>query len=273
MVLDAGADDGPSSEATFEDRTADASDVGSDGAADASTDAGCPCSCILKAGLAHRYSFSGTGVVATDSVGQADGTVVHTQLTGTGKLVLAGGTTDQYVDLPNGIVRSLTNATFEAWVTWNGGAGWQRLFDFGNSNAAEGTQGVAVTTFYLTPQGGGPTVLLAAFKRQDQMGVNETRAASAQGLPVNTAVHLAVVVDATNGRLILYRDGVIEGSAAFVDSLSLLTDVNNWLGRSQYVTNDSFGGSLDEFRIYKVALSQADIKASIAAGPNPPFLN
>src|SRR5262249_47459020 len=177
LVLDAGADDGPSSETTFEDRTvdaSDASDVGRDGVAEASTDAGCPSSCILKAGLAHRYSFSGTGVVVTDSVGQADGTLIHTQLTGTGKLVLAGGTTDQYVDLPNGLVRSLTNATFEAWATWNGGAGWQRLFDFGNSNAAEGTQGVAVTTFYLTPQGGGPTVLLAAFKRQDQMGVNET---------------------------------------------------------------------------------------------------
>jgi len=42
-------------------------------------------------------------------------------LTGTGSLVLAGGTTDQFVDLPNGIIKSLTNATFEVWLTWAGG--------------------------------------------------------------------------------------------------------------------------------------------------------
>jgi hypothetical protein len=71
----------------------------------------------------------------------------------------------------------------------------------------------------------------------------------------------------------LYRDGAVQGTAAFADSLSLLSDVNNWIGRSQYVTNNSFGGTIDEFRIYKAALSQALIQASMAAGPNPPFLN
>jgi hypothetical protein len=274
FVADAGTDEGPSVDAFLEAATADGR---WDGLADAPSDvadAGCQASqCILRAALVHRYSFNGMGSVAIDSVGKANGTVVNAQLGGTGLLVLAGGGADQYVDLPNGIVKSLANATFEVWATWNGGMGWQRLFDFGSSTAMEGTQSAAATTFYLTPQGGGPRVMLAAFKRQDQMAVDETRALSGQGMPANTSVHLAVVVDATNGLMTLYRDGATEGSATFRDSLSLLSDVNNWLGRSQYTGNDSFGGTLDEFRIYNVALSQSDIRASYAAGPNPPFLN
>jgi hypothetical protein len=279
VIIDAGSDDSvPSDDARFEAATVDVVDARSDDPVDRPSDVtietGCLGSqCILRAALAHRYSFSGTGVVAIDSVGKAHGTVVHTALSGTGKLLLTGGASDQYVDLPNGIVRSLANATFEVWATWNGGAGWQRLFDFGSSTGAEGTQSAATTTFYLTPQGGGPTVMLAGFKRQDQMPVDETRALSAQAVPANTAVHLAVVVDATNGVMTLYRDGSVEGSATLRDSLSSLNDVNNWLGRSQYAGNDSFGGTLDEFRIYGAALSQTDIRASIAAGPNPPFLD
>src|SRR6266542_1829695 len=71
-------------------------------------DAGCSnatlCS-ILKSALVHRYSFDGTGTVATDSVGAAHGTVVNAELAGDGTVVLDGASSDQYVDLPNGIVR------------------------------------------------------------------------------------------------------------------------------------------------------------------------
>jgi hypothetical protein len=267
--VDAGPDVGASEDAMIE-----AADAISERPGDVAAESGCKGSeCVLKAALVHRYSFGGTGTAVIDSVGKADGIVVNAQLGGNGKLVLAGGTTDQYVDLPNGIIRSLTNATFEFWVTWSGGAGWQRLFDFGTSTAGEGMQSLAASTFYLTPQGGGPTVMLVAFKRQDQMGANETRALSGQGMPMNTTVHLAVVIDATGGLMTLYRDGSMEGSVTLRDPLSLLVDVNNWLGRSQYAGNDSFGGTLDEFRIYGAALSLGDLKVSLAAGPDPPFLN
>jgi hypothetical protein len=115
--------------------------------------------------------------------------------------------------------------------------------------------------------------MLSAFKRQDQTGAQETRAQAALGMPTNTAVHVAVVVDATNGVMTLYRDGAMEGAVAFHESFSELNDINNWLGRSQYISNDAFGGTIDEFRIYGAALSLAQIQASHAAGPNPPFLN
>ena len=62
-----------------------------------------------------------------------------TQLDGDGKLTIAGGASDAYVDLPNNVIGSgsgLTNATLEAWVTWTSAGAvaddQQRIFDFGN---------------------------------------------------------------------------------------------------------------------------------------------
>ena len=50
-------------------------------------------------------------------------------------LVLPGGTSDiaPYVDLPNGMISALTNATFEGWYTVNSIQNWGRMFDFGST--------------------------------------------------------------------------------------------------------------------------------------------
>jgi hypothetical protein len=244
---------------------------------DASPDGGCtnPSTCAeLKAGLVHRYSFDGTGTSATDSVGTAHGTVVNTQLRGNGRLELAGGASDQYVDLPNGIVKSLTNASFEAWVTWSGCGGWERVFDFGDTDVGENLRRYASTTLYLTPQSmNGRDVMFGAFKRADQAGLNETRAASNLPLQTNAMVQIVLVVDDGNNVMSLYRNGAFENAAAFSDALSMLNDVNVWLGRSQYVADPSFSGTFHEFRIYDIALTKEQVQVSFVAGPDPAFLD
>ncbi len=242
---------------------------------DAAPDTGCPTptACALRAALVHRYMFDGTGATATDSVGTAHGTIINTTLTATGSLVLAGGVTDQYVDLPNHIVNQLTNATFEVWLTWSGGGNWQRIFDFGNSDSTtENVQGVGSTTLHMTPLADGAHVLRFAFKRADQMVAQETDLEATMPLASGVVVHVAGVVDDANNMMYLYRDGVAQGSKAFTDSLSLLNDINNWLGRSQYASDPELGGALHEFRIYNAALSAAQIQASFAAGQNPAYL-
>jgi hypothetical protein len=247
---------------------------------DASVDSGCPnpTLCDLKAQLLHRYTFNGTGTTVTDSVGTAHGTVMNAQLSGSGTVVLVSGATEQYVDLPNGIIKSLTNATFEVWVTWSGGAGWQRIFDFGDSDMGEGMRGAALTSLYLTPQAmvvpsfPGPPVMLAGFKRAAQMA-DQVRSLSSIALPTGAMVEIAVVVDATNHILSLYRNGAFESSVAFTDSLSTVNDINVWLGRSQWSADPAFSGTLHEFRIYGAALSLTSINASSLAGPDPAFLN
>jgi Concanavalin A-like lectin/glucanases superfamily len=268
-----GAVDGRTGDAIVEARR--------DAALDSAPDTGCanPTLCALKAALVHRYSFDGTGTVAIDSVGTAHGTVINAQLNGAGAVALAGTTSDQFVDLPNGIIKQLTNATFEVWFTWAVSGGWQRIFDFGDSTGGEGVRAQAVSSFYLTPQAlivpsfPGPEVMLVAFKRADTISDNETHVLATQALPIGTMEHIAVVVDDTNNLMALYHNGTLESSIAFTDSLSLLNDVNNWLGRSQYSADSSLGGTLHEFRIYGAALSQVAVQASFAAGTNPPFLN
>jgi hypothetical protein len=42
----------------------------------------------LKDALVHRYGFDGTGAVAVDDVGGADGAIMNTQLSGLGQLYL-----------------------------------------------------------------------------------------------------------------------------------------------------------------------------------------
>ena len=119
----------------------------------------------------------------------------------------------------------------------------------------------------------GPVVTVVGFKRSDVTSDNEAHVLSNQALPTATMVHVAVVIDDTNNQMTLYKNGAFESAVAFPDSLSVLNDVNNWLGRSQYATDTGFGGTLHEFRIYGAALSATSIQASYAAGTNPAFLN
>jgi len=252
----------------------DASSTGGTDASDATPVVTCDDAAMcIKAALIHRYSFNGTGTTASDTVGTAHGTVVNGTLSGNGDVVFAGGDSAPatYVDLPNGIVGTLTNATFEVWLTWSGGGNWQRIFDFGSSTGAENTQGSAATTFYLTPQAGGPTVMLAAFKRADQTYDVETRAQSTNALMTGAMTHVAVVVDNAHTLMTLYRNGIPDGSALLTDTFSAISDVNNWLGRSQYGGDAGFVGTLHEFRIYNAALPPDVILASFTAGPTATF--
>jgi len=224
---------------------------------------GCGGDCS-KAPLVHRYSFDGTGVDVLDSVGGAPGKVVNAVLNGDGTLTLAGGTSDEYVNLPNGIISSLTDATFEAWFVWGGGKPWQRLFDFGSSSAGEDKQGSGVTYLFFTLSTD-TAYPRAAYSTNGNS--NEIVVQMLSSLASGQSTQVDVVADDTNNLMSLYVDGMFEASVAFEGHLTLLHDVNNWLGRSQFV-DPSFGGTLDEFRIYAGALTAAQIASNHNSGAN-----
>ena len=228
------------------------------------------CSGLVSA-LVHRYRFDGSGTTLTDSKGDQDGTVVNATLTDTGQLELAGGTSDDYADLPNGLISSLTDATFEVWLTWSGGAAWQRIFDFGNNSAAEGSQGTGATYLFLTPRNvTGSGTLRVAYTTNGSS--NETRLSAAAALSSSGMHHVAVVFDDTGNQMRLYVDDAPQGMIAITGSLSAINDVNNWLGRSQYSSDPELAGSLHELRIYGAPLSDAQLALSFADGPDPAYL-
>lgn len=218
-----------------------------------------------SAALAHRYSFDGTGSVAVDSVAGEDGVVVNTLLDGSGSLTLAGGSSDQYVDLPNRLLRNLINATFEAWITWDGGPRWQRIFDFGETIVnEEGDQGTGRSYIFLAASGGSE-LPRAAYNKN--LPLAEVVCESMSPIAIGVRTHLAVVVDNDGRELSLYMDGGRVDVTALSDPLSVINDINNWLGRSQY-DDAGLGGRFHEFRIYAAALGPADVRRSFEAGPD-----
>jgi hypothetical protein len=226
----------------------------------------------LRDALIHRYSFDGSGTTATDTKGTAHGTIVNTTITGTGSVLLAGVTSDQYVDLEPGLISPLTDATLEVWTTWSGGNAWQRIFDFGSNSAGAGMQGTGETYLFLTPNGSpsGTRTLRAIFSIDGTAA--ETIAAGPAALPTGAISHIAVVFDDTNDALSLYLNGVsIASEADFTGQLSTLLDENVWLGRSNYSADPDYGGTLHEFRIYDAALNAAQVQTSFAAGPDATF--
>jgi len=216
--------------------------------------------------------FDGSGTQITDSITpMANGTLTGGGTLASGALTLSG--TNQYVDLPNGLISSLTAVTVEAWVTWNGGGDWQRIFDFGDNEMAEGGQGTGATYLFLTPQandGLATPALRAAFTVSGPGAANETQVDSVGPLPTGSPVHVAVV--AGGGALTLYIDGEPSGSVTFSGQLSGINDINNWIGRSQFGADGEFNGTFREFRIYNAALSAAVMQTSFEEGENPAFL-
>jgi hypothetical protein len=233
--------------------------------------------CVGVESLVHRYSFNGTGTAVPDSEGGPDALVVGTTLTDTGSVALAGRNTNQYVDLPNGILSALDSATLETWLTWAGGNPWQRIFDFGDDQTGiEGAQGAGATYLFLTPRipDDGGSLLRVAYQRTSppDLYYPEVHLDATRTLPIDVLTHVAVTFDAASETLTIYIDGAVENAmvmSAVPIRLSVINDINNWLGRSQYGADAELGGTIEEFRMYARALDAVEVQASFVAGPNP----
>jgi hypothetical protein len=232
--------------------------------------------------LIHRYSFgeaSGSTTVS-DSVGTAHGELRNPTATsdfnGTGRLLLAGGAWNAvpepaYVNLPNGLVSSLTSVTLEAWVRWSGPAdsSWQRIFDFGRNSAVDGAGNFLEDTYvnpglsymFLSPRSGANTIRFA-IKQGDGP---ELPVLDVPPMPVNTDTHVAVVYDTAAGAARLYVNGQRLATGPITHPLSVVEDLNVYLGRAQW-TDPHFAGEFDEFRVYRGTFLDDEVAAAFAAG-------
>ncbi|MDB5294280.1 MAG: hypothetical protein JWO31_263, partial [Phycisphaerales bacterium] len=247
------------------------------------------------AGLTHRYSFNDApgSTTALDSVGGANGVVVDSTTIGNPLVAipptfdgsrfnfnnLVNSTTislNNYIDLPNNIAKT-TNVTVEGWATWGGPAGtnWQRIFDFGTNTGGEEQPGNTTTTgfggtdyFFVAPRAdrsGG------AFGSEIHNAAGASNSADQSGVDfgVGTQHHFALTIKGgAGGSLTLYKDGVQVGASGTTLDPATLTQVNMWLGRSNYAGDPFFNGSLNEFRIYDTALTNVQVAASYGAGPD-----
>ncbi len=211
--------------------------------------------------LLHRYSFTSD---ASDSVGGSDGTLVGDAYITNGAVVL-DGVVPTYVDLPADLVTNLPSYTFEVWLTWNGGAAWQRIFDFGNSTTGQGVQGAATSSACLTPNDG---AVMGAFLYPTNSGFNAVNTNSP--LSIGFLHQVVWAYDQPSETSALYIDGKavnVNTNQAF--SLPELGPTeNDWLGHSQYYGDPDFAGGISEFRIYSGALSAAAVATDYTNGPD-----
>ncbi|MBP5380458.1 MAG: RICIN domain-containing protein [Bacteroidaceae bacterium] len=154
--------------------------------------------------------------------------------------------TRNYIQLPYSVANH-DEITIACWVLWSGGDQWQRIWDFGN-----GTD----QYMFLTPRG--DNVMRFAIKN----GGEEQRLDHTTTLGTRNWRHVAVTM--ADGVTTLYLDGeVVATSHSITIKPSDIKPVFNYLGRSQFLTDPSLNGRIDEFRIYNYALNASEIQSLV----------
>ncbi|HZO84839.1 MAG TPA: glycosyl hydrolase [Verrucomicrobiae bacterium] len=158
-----------------------------------------------------------------------------------GEAIVFDGT-NHFIVLPPNIANSAA-FSFAAWVYWDGGGNWQRIFDFGDD-----------TTHYLflTPSSGSGTLRFAIRNGGSEQIVE------AAGLPVGQWRHIAVTLSGNTARL--YTNGVLAASSSSITiAPSQFNPSLNYLGESQFTADPLFRGKLDEVFITDLALTPQQI--------------
>jgi hypothetical protein len=78
---------------------------------------------------------------------------------------------------------------------------------------------------------------------------------------------VAVVYDTAAGAARLYVNGQRVATGPITHPLSVVEDLNVYLGRAQW-TDPHFAGEFDEFRVYRGTFLDDEVAATFAAGPD-----
>ena len=231
----------------------------------------------------HRFSFSNAAGVATDgslvtdSLGGLTGTIRGTGANFTGTAVeLPGGASSAsgaYIDLPNGILSSKSRVSLEIWSTQTTDQSWGRLMSFnistagevtatGNPPAFDGAEGLALMAnmgtdknYRLERLGGAPT-----------NGANQRTSEGATVL--GAQLHHVITYDPAVAEWRIYRNGFLMEVLPETLGPTSIEDVNNWIGRSEFNSDNRFNGSINEFRVYNYALNESQIRGNFNQGPD-----
>jgi hypothetical protein len=201
---------------------------------------------LVNQAVIARYTFEGN---ANDGTGTRHGTLKGTVLPGYaagfggGQAISLNGT-DQYVQLPvnSGLSRDVTLA---AWVYWNGGNNWQRVFDFGSE--------IEKFMMLTVKEGTGKI----GFTMTTSRGTDGTIALTGPTMPTATWTHLAVTFNGETATLYVNGLPVAAGSSPRLSPMFSQTFC--YLGRSMWNGDAYFNGRIDDFRIYNHGLTGNEV--------------
>ena len=214
---------------------------------------------VVKGTAVHTWlKFDETsGTTAADASGNGrHGSLLGSASWATGRVngCLGLNGTSAYCALPPDVVKDLSDFTISAWVYWNAARTWDRVFDFGDDShrymmlTARGANGLARFAISL----GG---------REGECFVDSNGA-----LPRTAWTHVAVTL--TGKTCTFYVNGTVTGSSTnmYLSPNQLGSTRNNWIGRSAR-NEPYFNGRIDEFRIHRVGLTQAQVVALMNGQP------
>ena len=220
---------------------------------------------LSAAELAHRWSFNGD---YSDSVGGVDAVKCGTYVSLCGGRVHMGygacshGT--GYVDLGTNMLDT-TAATIEIWARHDGVESWSRVFDYGADTMhyfqMPWTYGTTLGSDSVGAKNGGAETSVANTMAPYELGTDYHIAVTFQRSGEATVVRWQRR-DAATGEL--QKSGTLTmpaGIHGFVDPVL-------YLGHSQYAADRDALAAYDEVRLWRGVLSDAQLAASAAAGPD-----
>lgn len=169
-----------------------------------------------------------------------------------GQALKLNGTAASYASLPAGLLSTLNDFTITVWVKMNSISNWMRVFDFGS--------GTSVYMFLTVQSGvsGNKSVVRYAAKNggtEQQVSYNYT-------FPLNTWTQLAVTQSGNTCRLYINGAQVASNNNISIKPSVLGSTTLNYLGKSQHA-DPLLNGSIDEFKVYSRALSDAEISQGL----------
>jgi Concanavalin A-like lectin/glucanases superfamily len=208
-------------------------------ALDSSAVAGAPRNGMLTtAGSGGGVAFSTNHQVGTHAV-----SLTANVATGGGYVIVPG-----LNDLAPGAL------TISVWVNVTTAQLWQRVFDIGNTT----TNNLALTTH------NGSNAVRFVIRN----GTLTQEIISAVTISLSAWHHLVVVLpEGSPYTGSLYVDGVpvATNTAMTLHAADLGATANNFIGRSQFSVDPYFSGLIDDFRVYRRALTREQITALYAA--------
>ena len=223
----------------------------------------------VGARLIHRWTFSetgGSGTTLLDDIGGAHGIVAEAGLNpawvGGGQLTTGGGdwNVSDFASFPSGLLSGLTSATIEVWAAQLSVRNWSRVFDVGS--------GPGNNLFLSWTVGTDPNVDRVEWKGREL----QTRDGTLSPYGLGSEHQIVMTIHSGGGaggatRVRVYRNGALRGEFDTQNVLAELQDVNFWLGRSLYASDQTAHAAYNELRVYDGALTAAEVATRHLAGP------
>lgn len=192
----------------------------------------------------------------TDTGGSSGFSTDHQVGTHALSLVSSGPTSGGYVTTPPIGDLAPDAMTIALWVKMTSNPLWPRLLDCGDSTDRY---------FFLTPTENASFVRFAITVSGSR---NEQGITSSVRLTPGSWHHVAVVLESgTPYRGTIFVDGAAAGTnpSMVLRPGDLGATQNNYLGRSQFARDPFFDGFVDDFRVYRRALTSDEIKSLFSA--------